>query len=125
MTDTITEMSLATSPGMTAAYAALSKDCNPLHLDADFAAATPFGRPIAHGAMALDLLLNAIEATIGQPGGEGLTVRFTAPVFVGERITAGGARSATGFDVWVRKEDGTDVLIGQLTLPDGPKGPRQ
>lgn len=118
MTDMITEMSLETSPETTAAYAALSNDYNPLHLDPAFAATTPFGRPIAHGAMALDLLLNAIEATFGQSGGEGLSVRFTAPVLVGERITAGGARSATGFDVWVRKDDGTDVITGQLTLPD-------
>lgn len=122
MTDRITELSLDTGPEITAAYAALSNDYNPLHLDPAFAAGTPFGRPIVHGAMALDLLLNAIEATFGQPGGETLSVRFTAPVLVGERITAGGERTETGYDVWVRKADGQDVVTGQLVLPSGADG---
>jgi len=116
MTDRLSELSLTTNAEMTAAYAALSNDYNPLHLDADFAATTAFGQPIAHGAMALDLLLNAIEASFGQPGGECLDIRFTAPVKVGERITAGGERTDEGFAVWVRKDDGTKVIQGTLKL---------
>lgn len=112
MTDRIDEKILRTSVEVTAAYAALSNDHNPLHLDAEFAAQTPFGQPIAHGAMALDLLLNAIEDTFGPAGSEVMDVRFTAPVKVGERITAGGTWNGEGFDVWVRKDDGTDVIKG-------------
>ncbi|MEY4539372.1 MAG: hypothetical protein RLZZ306_1129 [Bacteroidota bacterium] len=33
-------------------FAQVSGDNNPLHLDADFAASTPFKRPIIHGALA-------------------------------------------------------------------------
>ncbi|MEC7259257.1 MAG: MaoC family dehydratase [Pseudomonadota bacterium] len=116
MVDTITPLSLQTDARTTAAYATLSRDHNPLHLDAAFAAKTPFGQPIIHGAMALDLLMNAVEATLGQPGGENLSVRFSAPVKVGERITAGGEWNSDGYDIWVRKDDGTDVITGRLTL---------
>lgn len=112
----IQELSLVTSAELTAAYAVLSNDYNPLHVDAAFAATTAFGKPIAHGAMALNLLLNAIEATFGQPGGERLDVKFIAPVMVGERITAGGELTGEGYAVWVCKDDGTEVIRGTLRL---------
>lgn len=116
MTDSLPETSLATSAAVTRAYADLSGDHNPLHLDPDFAAGTPFGAPIAHGAMALDLLMNAVDASFGEDAAVALDIRFTAPVLVGERITAGGTREGDGFDVWVRKDDGTVVLSGRLTV---------
>lgn len=116
MTDKLTEHSLLTSVEVTAAYANLSNDFNPLHLDPAFAAGTPFGAPIAHGAMALDLLLNAVDARFGPDQAVQIDIRFTAPVKVGERITAGGTASGSSYDVWVRKDDGTVVLSGVLTL---------
>jgi 3-hydroxybutyryl-CoA dehydratase len=115
-TDSLPEMSLATSAAVTRAYAELSGDRNPLHLDPDFAARTPFGAPIAHGAMALDLLMNAIDARFGEQVEVALDIRFTAPVLVGERITTGGTKQGDGFDVWVRKDDGSVVLSGRLTV---------
>ena len=36
-----------------ARYADAAGDHNPLHLDAEFAASTPYGRPIAHGMLVL------------------------------------------------------------------------
>lgn len=116
MNDTITEMSLVTSASLVAAYAALSNDDNPLHLDAGFAATTAFGKPVAHGALGLDLLLIAIDAAFGQRQGAQLDVRFTAPVVVGERITAGGEKRDDVYDVWVRKDDGAAVIMGTLRL---------
>ena len=38
------------------AYAELTNDFNPIHLDAEFAAATPMRRPIAHGTISLCLM---------------------------------------------------------------------
>lgn len=118
MTGTLPQHSLQTSAEGTRAYAALSNDFNPLHLDPAFAATTAFGVPIVHGAMVLDFLLNAIDATFGPDRATDLDIRFTAPVKVGEEITAGGEQTDNGYDVWVRKQDGTVVLSGVLTLGD-------
>ncbi|WP_281706055.1 MaoC/PaaZ C-terminal domain-containing protein, partial [Aeromonas taiwanensis] len=38
-------------PAEVAAFAGLSEDFNPLHLDPDFAATTVFERPIVHGML--------------------------------------------------------------------------
>lgn len=117
--DRIEELSLSTSAETTAAYAALTHDFNPLHVDEAFAAATPFGGPIAHGTMALNLLLNAIAASLGERAGDRLEIRFSAPVRVGARITADGERVAEGYAVRVRTDDGTEALRGVLRL--GPR----
>ena len=111
------QLSLQSDPALTAAYANLAHDFNPLHLDQAFASQTPFGGPIVHGSMSLVLLLNAIEATFGTAATQqDLDIRFTAPVRVGERITAGGDRTDDGFSVWVRTDDGKDVLSGTLRI---------
>ncbi len=116
MNDQIHDRSMQTSAETTEAYAALSNDYNPLHVDADFAATTAFGAPVAHGAMALDLLLNALDDTFGPEIAFEMNVRFTAPIKVGERITAGGQANGACFDVWVRKDDGVDVIKGTVTV---------
>ncbi|RCK41001.1 hypothetical protein TH25_24055 [Thalassospira profundimaris] len=117
---TLKTLTLETSSATTQAYAALSHDYNPLHLDADFAATTAFGAPIAHGTMALNLLMQAISETFAnQPIREHLDIRFSAPVKVGETILAGGERRAGEadiYDIWVRKPDGTTTLTGTLHI---------
>ena len=111
------QLSLQSAPALTAAYASLAHDFNPLHLDESFASQTPFGGPIVHGSMSLVLLLNAIEATFGAASmPQDLDIRFTAPVRVGQRITAGGERTEDGFSVWVRTDDGREVLSGSLRI---------
>jgi acyl dehydratase len=113
----ISNLSLQTSPEMADRYAALSYDYNPLHLDKEFAAKTAFGAPIAHGTMALNLLLQAIENTFGSElRGENIEIRFSAPVKVGETITAGGTRADDGYAVWVKTEAGATVISGVLRL---------
>ncbi|MEM6785769.1 MAG: MaoC/PaaZ C-terminal domain-containing protein, partial [Bacteroidota bacterium] len=44
------------------AYADLTGDDNPIHVDAEYAATTDFGQPIAHGA----LLLGYISKVLGR-----------------------------------------------------------
>lgn len=78
--------------------AELTGDHDPLHVDADYAARTPYGRRIAHGALVLGLL-SATASEIARRaiahGAEGVPVslgydrvRFLKPVFIGDTLTA-------------------------------------
>ena len=70
------------------AYAEISRDKNPLHLEEDYARATRFGRRIAHGM----LLGGYISGMIGMElPGEGTMymkqeLTFLRPVYYGDRI---------------------------------------
>jgi 3-hydroxybutyryl-CoA dehydratase len=71
-------------------FAELSGDFNPIHLDEEFARNTQFGRRIAHGMISGAL----ISAVLGNEF-KGLkivylsqTMKFTAPVFIDDTVTA-------------------------------------
>lgn len=70
----------------TCAYARLSGDFNPLHLDPDFAATTPFGGVIVHGSHTLALVVDQLEQAAAGRTLHMAEVRFVAPVPVGTRI---------------------------------------
>ncbi|MFO7291768.1 MAG: MaoC family dehydratase [Actinomycetes bacterium] len=77
------------------AFADATGDHQWIHVDAEKAAAGPFGSTIAHGFLTLSLtvaLTQGIELDMGEPKmaiNYGLDkVRFTAPVPVGSRIRA-------------------------------------
>lgn len=112
--------SLSVSQESVAAYAELTNDFNPIHLDAAFAATTPMGRPIAHGTMSLALLWQSLGRSFTPEtlASLQLDVRFIRPVFIGEQITAGGERvegSQNQWQVWVRADDGADRIVGVVT----------
>jgi acyl dehydratase len=75
------------------AFAGLSGDYNPIHTNAVFAEATPFGARIAHG-----LLILAVVSGLGDRTGfiEGTVIafreiknwKFSSPVFIGDTIHA-------------------------------------
>jgi acyl dehydratase len=46
-------------------YAAVTNDCNPIHVDKEFAAKSPMGGIIAHGSMSLALIWQALRNTVG------------------------------------------------------------
>ena len=61
-------------------FAAGSGDRNPLHIDEQFARATPYGRCIAHGALVTIAALGAAEpASLRHV--QGLDIQFKQPVF--------------------------------------------
>lgn len=117
MSDALQPASLVVDAAMIRAYAELTDDFNPLHLDAAFAAATPMGGVIAHGTMSVCLLLQSLSRSLG-PGALAsleLDLRFVRPVRIGDRVTAGGAaRPGTpgSYDVWVRGDDGEERIAG-------------
>lgn len=72
------------------AYAELSGDYNPLHIDPVFAAASPFGTVIAHGPIALQTVFEAIARWLGTedvPVGVRIDVSFRGPTRIDDRIT--------------------------------------
>ena len=73
-----------------AAFAALSEDFNPLHLDPDFAATTVFERPIVHGMLLASLFSGLLGQQLPGKGSIylGQSLSFKLPVFVGDEVTA-------------------------------------
>ncbi len=71
-------------------FAEVSGDYNPIHLDEDVAKGTRFGRRIAHGMLSGAF----ISAVLGYEFSErkivylSQTLKFTAPVFIGDTVTA-------------------------------------
>jgi 3-hydroxybutyryl-CoA dehydratase len=78
------------SDEMVRAFAALTGDTNPVHLDDAYAAGTRFGRRIAHGMIAAGLISATLANELPGPGTVYLsqTLQFKAPVYPGETITA-------------------------------------
>ena len=72
------------------AFAALSGDNNPVHLDAEFAATTQFGQRVCHGALVTSLFSTLLGTQL--PGEGSIYVsqnsQFRAPVFLDEEVTA-------------------------------------
>lgn len=74
---------------MVRAFAMLSGDSNPVHLDADYAATTIFKKPIAHGMLVASTISALIAMEIPGPGAIYLAqdLRFLKPVYFGDEIT--------------------------------------
>lgn len=96
-------------------FAEVSGDFNPIHLDEEFAKTTRFGRRIAHGMLSGAF----ISAVLGNEF-RGLkivylsqTMKFTAPVFLGDTVTA--TATVTG----IRKDRGIVTLITTCTNQNG------
>lgn len=72
------------------AFAELTGDRNPVHLDDEFAASTRFGRRIAHGMLGASLISAVLANKLPGQGTVYLsqTLQFLAPVFPGDTVTA-------------------------------------
>jgi 3-hydroxybutyryl-CoA dehydratase len=112
MTEQLRRRRFACTPAVVEAWAELAHDRNPLHLDPQFAASTPFGVPIAQGHLLAAVVANEVEAAVGErlTAGGSVSVAFRAPVPVGstvEVLTLGGGEAAA----WSRASvAGSDVL---------------
>lgn len=72
------------------AFAYLTGDHNPVHLDEDYARSTRFGRRIAHGMLTASLISSVIANRLPGEGTIYLsqTLQFVAPVYLGDTVTA-------------------------------------
>lgn len=72
------------------AFAELTGDYNPVHLDDEYAEGTRFGRRIAHGMLAASLISAALANELPGRGTVYLSqsLQFTAPVYPGDTVTA-------------------------------------
>src|SRR4051812_32958318 len=74
---------------MIRAFAELTGDHNPVHLDEAFAATTRFGGRIAHGMLAAGFISAAIAMRLPGPGSVylGQSLKFVRPVRIGDTVT--------------------------------------
>ena len=97
------------------AYAEISGDFNPLHVDPEVAARSEFGGIIAHGPIALHSFFRAATEWLGTdalPPGSSVKVTYRAPTRPGDEITAViGERH--------QDADGATQLSGECVNQDG------
>jgi 3-hydroxybutyryl-CoA dehydratase len=102
------------------AFAQVSGDDNPLHLDEAFASTTQFGGRIAHGM----LCAGYISAVLGRrlPGGGAVyisqSLRFRRPVQIGDTVTARAQITAIDADRG-RVTLKTTCLVAGKTVVEG------
>ena len=72
------------------AFATLTGDTNPVHLDSEYAATTPFKARIAHGMLSAGLISTVLGTQLPGPGCIYLEqqIKFKAPVFIGDTLVA-------------------------------------
>lgn len=71
-------------------FAGVTGDLNPVHVDAEFAAASMFKQRIAHGMLSASFISTVFGTRLPGPGCiyVSQSVRFRAPVFIGDTVTA-------------------------------------
>ena len=71
-------------------FAGVSGDFNPAHINEQYASGTYFGKRIAHGLLSAGFLSAVLANQLPGPGTIflSLSIRFQAPVFIGDTITA-------------------------------------
>lgn len=107
------------------AFAEISTDTNPIHLDDDYAKETMFGKRIVHGMLSASLLSAVLANDFPGPGTIylGQNIKFAKPVFIGDTITA--TVTVTNFrenkgilsvDTVCTNQDGDTVISGDAVV---------
>ncbi|MBI5965198.1 MAG: MaoC family dehydratase [Chloroflexi bacterium] len=102
-------------------YATVTGDYNPLHFDEGFASKTKFKKLVVQGGLTTGLLHALVAMDMPGPGTVFLSQNweFTAPVFIGDTITAEAkilsihpTKPVTEIKVIVKRQTGEIVLVG-------------
>jgi len=103
-------------------FAKLTGDYNPLHFDEEFARKTKFGKLVAQGGLTTGILHALVAMDMPGPGTVFLSQnwKFTAPVFIGDTITAHArivkiheTKPVTHLELSVIRQDDEIVLEGE------------
>jgi 3-hydroxybutyryl-CoA dehydratase len=106
------------------AYAALSGDYNPIHLDREYAAKTPFKARIAHGILSAGYISAVFGMQLPGPGSVYIsqTLNFRAPVKIDDVVVTtvklvelNPEKKRAKFET-VCSVDGKPVLTGEAVL---------
>ncbi len=104
------------------AFAGISGDYNPLHFDEAFVAKTKFKRLVVQGGLTTGLLHALVAMDMPGPGTVFLSQnwKFTAPVFIGDTITAEAtvlsihqSKPVTQLKIKITQQLGETVLEGE------------
>ncbi|MGB0224195.1 MULTISPECIES: MaoC family dehydratase [unclassified Marinobacterium] len=71
-------------------FAGISGDTNPVHINEEYAATTPFGQRIAHGMLSAALISTVAGTKLPGPGAIYVDqqIKFKAPLFIGQTARA-------------------------------------
>ncbi len=109
-------------------FADASGDQNPLHVDESFARRTPYGRPIAHGALVTVAALGLVNADALRHADE-LELQFKQPVFLDEAYTVSRTHNddeKTRIEVSsAERLTAAVTVISDISHPALPRPPRQ
>jgi acyl dehydratase len=114
-------------------FAEMTGDYNPLHFDEAFASRTKFGRLVAQGGLTTGILHALVAMDMPGPGTVFLSQnwKFTAPVYIGDTITAEAevlsvhaTKPVTQLRMTVSRQNGERVLEGEAwCYTFGDRGP--
>jgi acyl dehydratase len=113
---------MTVTPDHVKSYAAITGDYNPLHFDESFVSRTKFGRLVAQGGITTGILHALVAMDMPGPGTVFLSQnwKFTAPVFIGDTITAEAevlsvhaTKPVCQLRIVIRRDDGEVVLEGE------------
>ncbi len=107
------------------AFAGISLDVNPIHMSDKYAKSTIFGKRIVHGILTSGLISAVLANKLPGPGTIylGQELKFTAPVYLGDDITATVEiveiredKKIIKLDTTCVNQDGKKVITGLATV---------
>lgn len=107
------------------AFAEVSGDYNPIHIDEEFAKTTRFGRRIAHGMLSGAFISGVLGYELSERKVVYLsqTMKFTKPVFIGDTITTTATvihiredKNIVTAETICTNQDGEAVVTGEAVL---------
>lgn len=101
-------------------FAGISGDTNPMHLNEEYARATPFGGRIAHGMLSACFITTVLGTRLPGPGCIYMSqnLRFRSPVRIGETVTT--TVTVTGLVPEKRRVLlSTNCTVGERIVIDG------